>query len=183
MRNKTAKIMGRKTLQIQGYSPEQIRALFNRDEKYTIGIRLYAVFQVSIGQSTRKLESLYNTSFKQICNWVHRFEEFGIEGLKDKPKSGRKPKLSEKEMKELSNLLKNNRPDEFGYNTATWNGPILKEYIQKHYHVIYKKAQIYNLLKQLGFTYQKGKAQYPEADEQKRTEFKTTIKKTKRRTK
>jgi transposase len=174
--------MGRKTLQVQGYSPEQIKTLFNRDEKYTIGIRLYAVYQVSIGQSTRKLENLYNTSFKQICNWVHRFEESGLAGLKDKPKSGRTPKLTEGNLKELSTVLHNNRPDEFGYNTVTWNGPILKEYIQKHFHVTYKKAQIYNLLKKLGFTYQKGKAQYPEADEQKRDEFRATIKKTKRRT-
>lgn len=182
MRNQTIKIMGRKTLQVQGYSPEQIKTLFNRDEKYTIGIRLYAVYQVSIGQSTRKLENLYNTSFKQICNWVHRFEESGLAGLKDKPKSGRNPKLTEENLKELSTVLHNNRPDEFGYNTATWNGPILKEYIQKHFQVIYKKAQIYYLLKKLGFTYQKGKAQYPEADEQKRDEFRATIKKTKRRT-
>jgi transposase len=170
--------MGRKTLQIQGYNPEQIKALFTKDEKYTIGIRLYAVYQVSIGQSTRKLESLYNTSFKQICNWVHRFEESGLEGLKDKPKSGRKPRLTDEHLKELSNVLQNNRPDEFGYNTATWNGPILKEYIQKYYQITYKKAQVYNLLKQLGFTYQKGRAQYPEADEQKRIEFKRTLKKT-----
>jgi len=171
--------MGRRTLQVEGYSSEQIRALFSKDERYTIGIRLYAVYQVSVGQSTRKLESLYNTSFKQICNWVHRFEESGIEGLKDKPKSGRKPRLSEENLNELSNVLQNNRPDEFGYNTATWNGPIIKEYIEKHYQVTYKKAQVYNLLKQLGFTYQKGKAKYPEADEQKRKEFKATIKKTK----
>lgn len=171
--------MGRRTLQIQGYSSEQIRELFNRDERYTIGIRLYAVYQVSVGQSTRKLEILYNTSFKQICNWVHRFEESGIDGLKDKPKSGRNPRLSEENLNELSNVLQNNRPDEFGYNTATWNGPILKEYIEKHYHVTYKKAQVYNILKQLGYTYQKGKAKYPEADEQKRNEFKETLKKTK----
>lgn len=171
--------MGRRTLQIQGYSPAEIRALFERDERYTIGIRLYAVYQVSIGQSTRKLESLYNTSFKQICNWVHRFEESGLDGLRDKPKSGRKPRLTQENLNELSNVLQNSRPDEFGYNTVTWNGPILKEYIEKHFHVAYKKAQVYNLLKQLGFTYQKGKAQYPEADEQKREGFKAALKKTK----
>ena len=174
--------MGRKSLQVQGYSSEEIRALFTKDERYTIGIRLYAVYQVSLGQASRKLESLYNTSFKQITNWVHRFEESGIEGLKDKPKSGRKPRLAEEQLNELSSVLQNNRPDEFGYNTATWNGPILKDYIEKHYHVAYQKAQVYNLLKKLGFTYQKGRSQYPEADEGKREEFKTTLKKTKRGT-
>lgn len=169
--------MGRKSLQVQGYSSEEIRALFTKDERYTIGIRLYAIYQVSLGQASRKLESLYNTSFKQITNWVHRFEESGIEGLKDKPKSGRKPRLAEEQLNELSSVLQNNRPDEFGYNTATWNGPILKDYIEKHYHVAYQKAQVYNLLKKLGFTYQKGRAQYPEADEGKREEFKTALKK------
>jgi transposase len=175
--------MGRKTLQIKGYSSEQIKSFFNNDEKYTIGLRLYAVYQVSIGQSTRKLELLYNTSFKQICNWVHRFEESGIEGLKDKPKSGRKSRLSKENMASLNFVLLNNRPDEYGYNTATWNGPIIQEYIKKHFNVVYKKAQIYNLLKQLGFTFQKGRATYPEADYEKRETFKETIKKTSRRTK
>ena len=66
--------MGRKSLQVQGYSSEEIRVLFTKDERYTIGIRLYAVYQVSLGQASRKLESLYNTSFKQITNWVHRFK-------------------------------------------------------------------------------------------------------------
>ncbi len=164
--------MGRNSLQVKGYSSEEIRALFAKDEKYTIGIRLYAVYQVSRGQTSRKLESLYNTSFKQITNWVHRFEESGLEGLRDKPKSGRKPRLTQEQMNELCNVLQNNRPDEFGYSTATWNGTILKEYIEKHYHVVYQKAQVYNLLKKLGFTYQNGKAQYPEADEQKREAFK-----------
>jgi transposase len=175
--------MGRKSLQVQGYSSEEIKSLLNKDERYTIGIRLYAVYQVSLGQASRKLESLYNTSFKQIINWVHRFEESGIEGLKDKPKSGRIPKLTKENLTEISNVLKNNRPDEYGYNTATWNGPILREFIGKQYGVEYKKAQIYNLLKKLGFTYQKGRAKYPEADEQKRQEFKETIKKTSGRTK
>jgi hypothetical protein len=72
--------MGRKSLQVKGYSPESIKALFNSDDKYKIGLRLYAVYQVSLGQPSRKLEDLYNTSFKQITNWVHRFEQEGLDG-------------------------------------------------------------------------------------------------------
>ncbi len=33
--------MGRKALQIKGYKPEQIKALFNKDDKYKTGLRLY----------------------------------------------------------------------------------------------------------------------------------------------
>ena len=76
--------MGRRVRQISGYSPEDIKALFNKEDKYKIGLRLYAVYQVSLGKSSRELEELYNTSFKQILNWVDRFEKEGIDGLKDK---------------------------------------------------------------------------------------------------
>jgi len=40
-----------------------------------MGIRLYAIYQVALGQPARKLEELYHVSFKQITNWVHRFEK------------------------------------------------------------------------------------------------------------
>jgi transposase len=170
--------MGRKTLQVQGYTPEQIKALFKKDERYTIGIRLYAVYQISSGKASREVEKLYNTSFKQICNWVHRFEQDGLEGLRDKNKSGRKTRLQKQQLEEVKNVLQNNRPDEFGYNTSTWNGPLVIDLIKTKFGVEYKKANIYNLLKTLGFSYQKGRAKYPEADEQKREEFRNTVKKT-----
>jgi Trp operon repressor len=67
--------MGRKSLVVKGYSPEAIKALFNKDERYKIGYRLYAVYQVSLGQPSRKLKDVYNTSFKQITNWVHRLKK------------------------------------------------------------------------------------------------------------
>jgi len=85
---------------------------------------------VSKGQATRKLEELYNTSFKQICNWVHRFEEEGITGLKDKPKSGKPSRLSSEQKDEIKMILQNKKPSEYGYNTGTWNGPLLMEYIK-----------------------------------------------------
>lgn len=173
--------MCRQALQVIGYTPEQIRSLFNEEEKYKIGLRLYAVYQVSLGQASRKLELLYNTSFKQICNWVHRFEEEGLEGLKDKPKSGKPSRLTQDQKEDIKKILNTKKPTDFEYNTGTWNGPLLIDYINKTYKIKYKKAQIYNILKTLGFTYQKGKAKYPEADEQKKNEFKNAYKKTSRK--
>jgi len=171
-------IMTRKALQVQGYTPEQIRTLFKKDNRYTIGIRLYAVYQISLGKTSRDVQELYDTSYKQICNWVHKFEKEGIEGLRDKAKSGRKPRLENQQLDEIKNVLQNNRPEEFGYNTSTWNGPLVIDYIKKKYGIEYKKANIYNILSSLGFTYQKGRAIYPERDEEKREEFREAVKKT-----
>ena len=173
--------MARPVLSVKGYQPEQIKALFRKDERYTIGIRLYAIYQVSLGQPSRKLEDLYNTSFKQITNWVHQFEREGIEGLKDKEGRGRKPKLHSSQLTELKTLLLKESPVDHGFNTATWTGPIIIQWIKKQHGFEYKKAQIYNIIKSLGFSYQKGKGIFPEVDKQKQETFKEGLKKTARR--
>lgn len=169
--------MGRPTLKVGKYRPEDIKAMFRDDERYTIGIRLYAVYQVSLGQSSRSLEELYNTSFKQITNWVHRFEAEGIDGLRDKKGRGRTSQLDDAQRTRLKALLQE-PPEHHGYNSATWTGPMLIEWIGKAFAVFYKKAQIYNIIKSLGFSYQRGRGIFPEADEQQQEAFKETLKKT-----
>ena len=104
-----------------------------------------------------KLEDLYNTSFKQITNWVHQFEQNGIDGLRDKPGRGRKSLLTQEQSDHLRSLLLNESPVNHGFNTETWTGPLVKQYIDKQFGINYKKAQVYNIIKTLGFTYQKGK--------------------------
>ncbi len=170
--------MGRPVLKIGKYKPEEIKAMFRDDERYTIGIRLYAVYQLSLGQPSRKLEDLYNTSFKQITNWAHRFEKEGIDGLRDKPGRGRTSGLNEEQRNRIAILLAQESPADHGYNTATWTGPMLIEWITKSYGLVYKKAQIYNIIKSLGFTYQKGRGLFPETDAQKQEIYKESLKKT-----
>ena len=65
--------MGRKRLQVVGQTSEEIKELFTADKKLKQGYRLYAVYQVSTGKKPQELEDVYNTSFKSISNWVHRF--------------------------------------------------------------------------------------------------------------
>ncbi len=170
--------MARPVLSVKGYSSTDIKALFRNEEKYTIGVRLYAVYQVSLGKPSRELEELYNTSFKQITNWVHQFEKEGIDGLRDKEGRGRKAKLQAAQEAEIKKVIGNGSPETYGYNTATWTGPLLIDWIKKQYGIEYKKAQIYNIIKSLGFSYQKGRGIFPEADSTRQEVFKEGLKKT-----
>ena len=170
--------MGRPTRQIKGYTPEMIRADFAKKEDYKIGLKLYAIYQVSLGKSSRSLQELYQVSFSQILSWVGRYEREGLNGLKDRPGRGRKSRLSDHQKKQLRSLVINESPEDYGYNTDTWTGPLLIEWIKNHYHITYKRAHIYNILKSLGLSYQKGRGVYPEADKQEQEAFKEGVKKT-----
>jgi transposase len=163
--------MSRTKLVVEGATPEEIHNLLRKDEKYMVGVRLYAVYQVSQGKISRDLEYLYDVSFKSIYNWVHAFNVNGVEGLKDKPGRGRRSRLEQEELQALKTLITNEEPVQYGYNTSTWTGPILIDFVEKKYDVKYKKAQIYNIMKSLGLSFQKAKGTYPEKDEKKREEF------------
>jgi transposase len=154
--------MSKIALTIENYTPEQLKALLRKDEKFQQGVRLFACYQVSLGKRPKDLEEMYDTTFKSICNWVHRFNEGGVEALKDHERSGRPNRLSDESLKEIKKVLLEKSPEQFGYNTGTWNGPLVIDYIKKKYTVDYKKAQIYNILKKMGLTYQKGRGIYPE---------------------
>ncbi len=126
--------MGRKVKALKNYSSDQIKAFIENDDTYTIGIRLYAVYQLSKGKSSRSLEDLYHVSFKQICNWADRLDAAGIDGLRDKPRIGRPSRLTSGQQEHLRTILLRS-PDELGYNTANWSAPLVRDYIQKQYGV------------------------------------------------
>ena len=168
--------MSKIVLTVKNYSSEELRSLLRKDEKFQQAVRLYACYQVSLGKRPKELESIYETSFKSICNWVHRLNQGGVEALVDKIKPGRNNRLGMEGLQAIKSILLYKKPDDYGYNSATWTGPLLIELIKKEYQVEYKKAQIYNILKKLGLTFQKGKGIYPEA--QDREEKVNDLKKT-----
>lgn len=172
--------MSRVALKVENYSSDELKALLRKDEKFQQGVRLYACYQVSKGKKPKDLEDIYETSFKSICNWVNKLNQGGVEALIDKEKPGRPSKLNEFQKTAIKDLVLNKSPEEFGYNSSTWTGLLLIDWIKKSYDIEYKKAQIYNILKSLNLTFQKGKGIYPEIiDREEKVE---TLKKTSRRT-
>ena len=69
-------------------------------------------------------------------DWLARYREEGIEGLRDRPKSGRPPELSQEVVLKIRKKLKESRQ---GWTTKQVNEMIVKEGgIQYHSHHIYR---------------------------------------------
>jgi len=168
--------MGRKVKQLKNYTTEEVEAIFESDKNNIVGVKLYAIIQLTRGYSTRKLEEYYRVSHKQICNWADRFDSEGIDGLRIRQGRGRHSFISD-EQKELLKVDLTQSPENFGYNTASWSGPLLRKHLECTYKIIYRQAAVYVLLHELGFSFQRSRGKYPERDEAKRQVAKTDIKK------
>jgi putative transposase len=152
--------MSKKRLSIQA-DIEEIKKGLSKNEKYSQAIRLHAVYQVAKGKPIQEVSDMYNVSEKAIYNWVHRYNAEGLKGLCDRPHSGRPSRLSITQKEILRQTIKD-KPEKEGYPSGTWTGAMAISYIAKTFGVVYKRAQIYNLLHELGFSFQRGRGYYPE---------------------
>jgi transposase len=118
---------------------------------------LYIVHLVSLGHSSRKLSKIHNISFKQITNWVHRFENEGIDGLKDRKGRGRRSTISDEDMQKIKTIILREKPEKYGFKSNRWTGPTVRKLINDKYGVSYQDAQIYNLLRKMGMRFKKKK--------------------------
>lgn len=171
-------------LQFPKNASEQIESLLKSKEDYKIATRLVSILPLAKGESSRSAQDLLLLSHNQILIWSKRFIKHGVDGLKDRPKTGRKPKISEKQLNWLKNVVLNESPTKYNYNTETWTAPLLVQVIEKECNLKYSDDMVYIFLKKkLGLTHKKGKGFYPEANPEKRNEFVEALKKTSRVTK
>lgn len=147
--------MGKPVLKITRSKPEEIKELLNSDSAFIVATRLNMVYQVAKGLSSREVAKMYGISFKQVTNWVHRFEESGIMGLYDLSGRGRKSILSESDLENIRSVVLNELPTKFGYGRKRWSGPILLEWINRTYNTQYQSAQVYKLLNRIGVEFRK----------------------------
>jgi transposase len=165
-------------LEITPMSASEIEDILKSKEDYKIALRLVSILPIAKGESSRKAQELLLLSHNQICIWVKRFTEFGLEGLKDKPKTGRKPQISNEQLAWLKNVVLTESPTKFCFNTETWTAPLIVKIIESHCNIKYSDDMVYIILKnKLGLTHKKGKGFYAEAKADVREKFVSDLKK------
>lgn len=109
-------------------------------------------------------------SEESIRLWVKALLLKGIEGLKSKKSPGRPGKLTRTQKRELDDLITDG-PAKAGFSGACWRSPMIQELIYKRFGVFYSVHYISQLLKNMGFSYQKAKFVADHKDAQKRQEW------------
>src|SRR5882762_5603710 len=83
--------------------------------------RARIVLLAAAGGSTRSIAEEVGVQPRIVSNWRRRFAEHGLDGLKDRPRAGKKPIYGKATNKRILALL--DKPPPAGY--ARWTGPLL----------------------------------------------------------
>jgi transposase len=96
-------------------------------------------------------------------NWVKRFNQEGLAGLEDKPKSGRPPIHDQKVRSELINLALQ-KPDSLGYPFKLWTLERLQTAFEERQGVHFSGSTIWEWVKAEGFEWKRQQSWFHEAE-------------------
>ena len=113
--------------------------------------RLLALAFVVEGRCRGEAASLSGMDRQTLCDWIHRYNEAGIEGLKSRRSPGRSPALSAAQMAELKAVVMAG-PDPAEHKVVRWRCVDLQAEVARRFAVEVHESTVGRWLHELGLT-------------------------------
>lgn len=154
---------------------KEINNFFSVNEDARFVRRLDIIALICDEHPVNYVADLFGVNPTTVQRWVHRLNESGFEGLKDRPGRGRRSQLSDSDRLQLKTEIESS-PVAFGYQQSRWDGKLLSHHLKLHYGIELKVRQCQNLFKKLGFSLQRPRKMPVGSDPEKRDAFKKNSK-------
>jgi len=125
---------------------KHIEKLIKKERDPQVRDRLRGVLLLKKGYTQGKVAEIMDVTTRTVYNWKTRYNQEGVDGLRNKPIPGRKTVLDEKDMRRLRMLL-----EERDY----WTSNQVRELIKREFGVEFTTRHIPRVLRKLGLRYQK----------------------------
>ena len=127
--------------------------------------RMQAVRLLEQGHSEAEVARRLGVHRQSVNRWVKALAAAGLSGLRRAARAGRPPKLSEADLAQLEQCLKQG-PEQFGYLTGLWTLARVRKLIEQQYGVRYNPSQVWRILRRLNWSCQRPAGRARERDEQ-----------------
>jgi transposase len=150
---------------------DELRRLARQESNGRVACRLLALANALDGMSREDAARRAGMDRQTLRDWVIRFNAEGVEGLGDRPKSGRPSWLDDGQLATLKALVLRG-PDPERDGVSTWRAKDLCQIVEDRFGVSYTENGILRLLHELGLSWQKARPIHPEADLKAQARFK-----------
>jgi transposase len=154
-------------------SAEALRAEARRAQDGDQACRLVALALVLEGASRAAAARAGGLDRQTLRDWVIRYNEAGVDGLRDRPRSGRRPRLNAAQLAELARLVEEGPTIEVP-RVVRWRCIDLQAEIKARFDVDLSERHVGRLLGQLKFTRLSVRPRHPQTDEAAQQAFKKT---------
>ncbi len=151
-------------------SPARLRALARRERNPRTSTRMLAIASALEGKSRAEAARLAGMERQALRDAVVRYNAEGLEGLRDRPKPGRCPALSEPEQALLLAAIFRG-PDRVQYGCADWTLLALCRWLEDRFDKRLHPASLSRIVRRLDLSRQKTRPLHPQADERAKAAF------------
>jgi len=152
---------------------EQLRDAAVRAPCVSVGRRILAIAMVLDGHSRSAAAKAQAMDRQTLRDWVIRYNESGVAGLADQPRSGRPPYLDAEQMRELEDWVEQG-PDLKQDGVVRWRRIDLCRRVKQRFGVALHERSMGKLLRRLDFRRISVRPQHPQSDEAAQETFEKT---------
>lgn len=158
-----------KAIKING-TAKQIQSLFSirkqalRDGAYCVATRIHAIVLNMEGKTAPEIARILDVHRSKVSIWLQIFQHHGVDGILEGHRSGRPPRLSENQRKNLADII-DSGPVAYGFSSGVWTSPMVARVIEDEFSVNYHPAHVFRILHELGFSVQRPKKILAQADQ------------------
>jgi transposase len=142
------------------FSASQLRHLAKRSKDNGQSRRLLSLAAVVDGMNRTEAARIGGMDRQTLRDWVHRFNQFGPDGLLDRHAGGVEPRLSEERKAELAALVEAG-PDRASDGVVRWRRVDLQRVIKERFNIDFHERYVGTILKQLGFSHMSARPRHP----------------------
>jgi putative transposase len=134
----------------------EIAEAIQRDKRPEVRQRAMGLRLLHEGKAPQDVAEFLSVSQPTVYDWHHRWQRQGIEGLANRPKSGRPVKADQNYVELLEQVVEQD-PEELGYAFTLWTRDRLRLHLKDKTGIELKPTQFRALLKEHDFVYRRPK--------------------------
>lgn len=144
------------------FSPETVKQLKQELEKaYARGDkravrRLSVLVMIGKRMVLESILGLWNVSHQSVYNWLNEFVLYRWDSVEYEKAPGCPPRLTKSQKRKLAAWIEAG-PEACGYATGCWTSVLIQDLIDQKFHVFYNRFYVCELLRNLGFSFQKAR--------------------------
>jgi transposase len=118
--------------------------------------RISVLLMIGKRMKLEQILSLWNVSAQTVYNWLNEFVRCRWKSLGYEKGPGRPPSLMKTQKRQLAEWIEAGR-EASGYASGCWSSVLIQDLIWQKFHVLYNRFYVCELLRNLGFSFQKAR--------------------------
>ena len=154
----------------KGWDMQALQAAARRERDGRVRARLLAMLHLARGHTVAQTAGRYALGKSVLYGWIRRHHDEGVEGLRDRPRSGQPQLLARGREQAFLQRLHEGPPA--GSGLAAWRGEDLRALLRMEFDAAYSLSGVYALLHRLGQSSLVPRPQHPDSDPAAQEAFK-----------